>query len=302
MTAAHVCRGGGLVVAASEWLPSSHYDYNWFAMGPAIGCSRLGCSRCGLFLVSRVIARADLGAILAAPPLDRPHRLHAMAEHPSTKSAVRVYACSCRVESVEGAHVASEPAYEQGDETEIPWACGGHPALDLPATLDGESLQKEADWPLLVRAHFTDARAVPDPMREIAGFWIARLYAVLEDYLRPRLAWVVAVMLEDPDPRVRFCALRFFRDHFDVPQAESVGQIVLRRPELFPTAPVFERKQGLRSMAVEALSWIVPRHASALDALRLLATTPPGIGGVVATLQQYDAAWLAANAPRIVRS
>jgi hypothetical protein len=298
----HFCANGGYVVDVNTPLPSEPFDYQWLRMGPLVGCNQLRCTQCGQALIVRTPSRRAYAELVQLTEDERPARLSNLGNAAPGPQTVRVYGCACRVQSVEGGHQASQSTLDEDEQ--VPWQCAGHPVLPLPTRLDGVELDVDCNWTALARARLLESppRDVPPALQDVAGAWVGRLYALLDARVRPRLAAAVASLLEDPAPQVRMGALRFFRDHFDAPEAASVGRAVLGHVELFPVAPVYERQQGLRSMAVEALSWIVPSDDTSLEALRLLATTVPGIGMFLGTLERHDAEWCAANRARIVRT
>jgi hypothetical protein len=180
---AHHCLGDGYLAGADLWLPDADFDHHWLWLAPVTGCNRLRCLACG----QRVTAGPRDDGVLG-----------------------RAFECRCRrfeVPSRLGVHEPLDPI----TEATTPYRCDGHPPLALPARLDGVDLDDGVDWRALARAVFAGELAVPvpDAAAWMPGFWIQRLYHVLDGARAPALGRAVSELVVDAVEPVRLAALRF---------------------------------------------------------------------------------------------
>lgn len=307
----HSCRDPLLVDASSEtWLPDAPFDYNWGATHPEIGCNRLRCEACGAMV--RNLPRAaiagpgvDLSALHAIEDL-RGHA--AIATIPDDRG--RLYLCRCQAYR---AVVATPPDSPEERGPHLPWSCAGHPPLELPCALDGIEV-RAGDLAATTRAALPEHWPAPLPRidKDLRGFWLARLYHVLEeDSDRAALGAAVAAQLEAPESAVRAGAIFFF---LWVPGAEAAEALVraarvhreLFRGHADPKKPSY----SLEARLLQAIEFVVrsaspqssPGSAAGLELLKeeLLAGRNPA--DILYQVDRRDHGWLVAHGAQIGRS
>ena len=269
MTQTHTCHRGGTLVNLVGWLPDEPFDHQ-FLLAPAIGCNRLVCERCG----RRVVVTAGPGV-------------------------ARSYACACVRHVAAADRALDEPMDPVGDV--LPWQCAGHPALSLPAEVDGVRLDAATDWTVVAREGLA-LGAPPHPsLRGIPGFAVLRLYRVLEWPSGAPLARAVGDLLVDDDARVRRAAARFFEDAHLAPGAERLGLVARDRLDLYAGVADPDGRGTLWDWLLRALAGRLGQNdVPALEAVRAAAVRPPGIGYVLFTLASADGDWVRAHADEIV--
>ncbi len=187
------CARRGSLVGTKEWLPTQPFDYDWGATYLTIGCNNIGCSKCGQAVTS------------------------------TTAEDARHYRCRCdeaivrKVKTLDA--ICRYPGFE-GDEPPGWWSCAGHPAVVLPADLDGVYITQDRLGEV-ARVGFVSPPFIPANITERA-FWVSRLYWLLPELLRPALAEVVAALVLDSDPRVAIKAMDFFSDRRTAPTANGL--------------------------------------------------------------------------------
>ena len=201
-----ICSDDGYLVPASGWLPGTDFDHQFLRWGPRLGCARLRCGRCGAAVKSAAHLRPSWHGTAAATweALDEGRALDRGA------GDGRLYACRCQIAAIHAEQAVSNPDGPAGDLSS--WRCAGHPALALPAVVDGVALDDTAELGDLARAFFTGGLDVPvhPSLASVEAFWLLRLFAALPETARRRFALAVNHLLLDEDPRVRAGALRFF--------------------------------------------------------------------------------------------
>lgn len=170
------CTDNGWVVGGDYWLPTEPSDFSWPG-SPCIGCNHLRCSRC----TERVVA--------------------------TLRDSIRHYACSC-VSHDEDRRQLLDPTYTgypglSALHSPAPigwWSCAGHPALALPAVVDGVTITPER-FREIARTGFASPPFTA-PQTSSHAFWVTRLYWLLPEALRPQLSLAVAELMSDADPLV----------------------------------------------------------------------------------------------------
>ncbi len=296
MSSVRRCRDDGFLVATDGWLPEAPFDWHWPPLAPRIGCNSLRCSTCGQ-VVRQAAGYAGPGTLPPAAVYEflgggTPTGGDPPPRHPEGRG--RLYSCTCYTAHVFSTHGVHEPFDPISEET-TPWACAGHPPLGLPAQLDGMALDSHTDWLVLAREVFSGARNPPvDPaVKEVQGFWIARLYNLLEPPATGALAHAVSTMLLDPEPRVRVTAIRFFQLNDDAPGADRLAAAARDHSELFvgvrdPDSATLT----LWDWLIEALDWRMRADPLALKEVQAGALRPPGIARVIYSLAWQHPDWV----------
>jgi hypothetical protein len=174
----HYCADGGNLVGMQHWLPAHLFDYDWGLTYPQIGCNNLHCCRC----TQTVTATA-------------------------ASESYRRYNCACTEDTLHTLKVIGQVEGYPGPEAlrDPPpgtWACAGHPALTVPADLDGVHISAQRFIEVARKAVLTPPLITPN----IKGhpIWLSRLYWILPFSLRTALGAAVAALVLDTDPRVAF--------------------------------------------------------------------------------------------------
>src|SRR5690606_18856645 len=113
---------------------------------------------------------------------------------------VRRYWCACQKRAQTGRLLLGS---DEGMIWEFVtnWRCDGHPALELPAVLDGVPISE--DDSVLDAAVLRGLREPPfmPPDTDSPGIWVVRLYWILgEERLREKVGYAVAKCLFSDDP------------------------------------------------------------------------------------------------------
>ncbi len=298
------CRTDGVLVPASGELSPHAFDFVYPGAPLKWGCNNLRCRRCAH-------AVRDFAGWEPTVATDDA-RLLALSQHGDVAAAerdglvardrtARLYVCRCEAWAIS----ATTPLDEPPDEfTRLPaWRCGGHPALELPARLDGVDVDATSDWDAIARRALSGALA-----RDEAGAapwgteWLNRVRALVEP--DPRADRIVAAALAcatDDDERTATAALLFFSSN---PARPEVDQLIAVYQQ---DRARFDARQN-PGAAGHALTWwllqaIAQRllagagSTGTLDFARataLAAGDKPGF--LLHALEQRDAAWVAANA------
>jgi hypothetical protein len=181
----------------------------------------------------------------------------------------------------------------------------------LPYKLDGVELSETTDWVRLVRDVFSRALEPPLPhptTRNVRGFWVQRLYSVLDEVPRRDVARAVASLILEPDPRVRVCVINFFDTYSRAPGVGELARAYRAQPELFLhvadpdsyTCSVSDWLSDALAKQIYKDSTGQPKDPLALEILKERALVAPGIGSNLYTLASVDRAWVEANAEAIM--
>jgi len=268
------CRPHPQLVGADYWLPVEPFEVSWAV---AVGCNNLRCRDCG-------------EAVRTEGPPGR---------------TVRRYRCACREHLETWTYwVGGEPE-DLYPET-LRWYCAGHPALTLPAVLDGVPLDAETDWVVVVAAAVLEEPFRP-PGIDLRQAWLVRLFHLLHGE-RAALCAAIAALLHATDPRLVRGALDFFAAERKAPGAEGIAAMITsRRAWLAQTPDPRTPSVSLLDGAVLVLHARLLETGRATDrpALALakeLALSGCGPDDTAGTLLDHDPTWLWANARALIRA
>ena len=205
------CLAKGQLVSHQHWLPTHPAEYNpTGSILPAVGCNRLWCEACGLWV--RVIAGAelrprtttDLTSLYISPD---PQQFPGI-----TPAGSNLYLCFCHAHNEHATRLIDDDDYLHPFAPR--WHCAGHPAMTFPGELDGVSLSLDEPLDPLVTTLLA-ARApvwLHPSHRTLAGFQAVRVYRLLDEAeARKRWARCVARHLLADDLEIRRGALGFYR-------------------------------------------------------------------------------------------
>ena len=305
----HQCRDGGYLIGSDDWYPDDPHTFQFFPLGPRIGCTHLTCTVCGGVVHSRAATRIIEDARPSAAPKSTANIAanvlsDAFAAGTPTAgveadASTRAYACRCSALNVVSPMQAFAPNADPSVRPPTTWRCAGHDALDLAtatAVREQLGLAGPIDWGAWLDA-LPPSRRHPK-VDAIAGFEAQRLFHVLRPGdEREQLGDAIVRGLGMTGARLEI-ALRFF---LVVTSSPWDAALLAAAPRAATWAA---DDQGIRSYRrwLEALGWRLDKDPAAgsvaeaaRDLLRAHALTPPGIGANIHTLRINDAAWVAAN-------
>ncbi len=274
------------------------FDYAFPSLSVAVACNHLSCAGCGhtvraidgYTFVPELNLRLKEARAATVEKLVAEKLLQPMA-------ASRTYFCAC------SAFATSSVVYLNEVEPLAPvppWRCDGHPQLTLPATLDGERIADDSDFPSLL------ARAWQEKLAPSAakwnGEWPSRLYALLEPGpLAERVADAALESLAHSDAQVAVRAALFFATHATLSQAGRLPEAYARDPEHFsriqnPAEAGHDLRFWLLQSVARRLFEVGSDDAATLEFARAMATGPGDkplqlLGG----LRKVDADWVRRN-------
>lgn len=280
----HYCTERGWVVGERWWFPTNPFDYSWPG-GPVAGCNHLRCSSCGQQV---------------------------------TRSGT-TYACQCASHDESDRQLLNPDylGYPGSSALDHPapvgaWACAGHPALTVPAVLDGIRISSD-NFREIARAGFASPPFVP-PESSSRAVWVSRLYWILPDALRPALSLAVVELLLDDEPWVIRGALDFLSYQ---PRAAGHEQLTPfareHRARLAKIVDPFRADLTLEDIVLFTLSSrafrrddagnLVDAEANAILRETLLSGTNVEVADdVIYTFARLEPEWFAANAVVIAKN
>jgi len=199
MTANRFCDERGLLVDGNTRLPTDPCEYYRRGVYALCGCSRMRCSNCGEWIRSR----------------------------PPDENGFRYFECRCSGwEAKTNGQIDND--HDSPSDPNVPWACGGHPAPELPVELGGLTIAAHADWRQVVGKILGGVCPRPlelaSGLREGPSLWLGWLYAYLAGLpSAEHLSLAIAERLNDDDPRVMGRVLFFFSRF---PRASGVEKVV----------------------------------------------------------------------------
>lgn len=240
------CGAGVLVVGGRHRLPDDPCEYNHvFSYGP--GCNQLRCQSCGarvrigpLGASLKEGAKKDIAALYATD--DWRSLPFITTEH----SAWRLYACKCSVWEEGSEHLLVNDHQSPGAPN-LPWACGGHPAPELPLVLGELTISATTAWAATVDRILNGAcPRAQERDDEGPWLWLTWLYAYLRGLpVASKLSRAVADRVADPEERVVGAVMFFFRSF---PEADGMDRVIAHA-ESNPAAMFAAYKVPERSFA-----------------------------------------------------
>lgn len=277
------CPRDGYLVGATSDVPTDPTDHAIDGL-PIIGCNRLRCLRCG------VLVRSTVGLSLLAEPAsiyDIPVLIASESGGPvvAGPSERRLYFCRCSHWEEDGVQpLEDEDPDSYRSSPDVPWRCDGHPAIALPHNIDGTVVWSQADLSALAE------RALHGEVPAQDG-WLVRLHARLSPVDAAVVTATAMAGMENADPRVRLCALRFFAH---VSHAPACARLI----ELLTT-----RERALdEEIAWRVLEPLVTNDGPARELARACALGGRGTNSLFRALAAGDADWFLANGPQMARA
>lgn len=300
----HHCKDSGYLIGTDDWYPSEPCDYQFFPLGPRIGCTHLACPQCGQTV--RMAAGRALDVPTAAPVVFDSNGLAGSRVQAQT----RIYACRCTAVATTGAMTAYAPNADPTLRPATIWRCAGHAPLTLPLpsaaetapdlSKIGQPLAPGHDWNgwLDRLADGSIAPSFHPKMDAIAGFAAHRLFHVLGDPDERRLLGDAIVAGLDGSVSRREIALRFFAIEIESPWDPVLfAHEAAARTWAEAGIAGDDAQRRLYLRWVEAISWRLDDECApgtnaerARDLLRAHAQQAPGIGAVIYKLRAIGAA------------
>lgn len=304
----HFCRDGGALVDRDYLVPRLPHEFHLRGLLKPVGCNRLRCAECGAFVDARtgwvptedfspekVFGRASWGR--GALPLIK-----------DPETPYRLYVCRCTAWWATSLAYLDPPDAGPDDERP-PWRCDGHPALELPATVDGLELATAAGISLFLGEALSGWAPVgaPEDSNPFPGAWLNRLYAqTVGTPIAAAVSEGVVGALTSDDPLHRAAALHFITRYPLAPGTERLRNIARDDLELFhdvedPTTELPLEYNLLRTLGLQERAHRVRPEGSGprldvIEFLRARVVAVPGLGGAVyPVLAEFDAPWLVQN-------
>jgi hypothetical protein len=276
----HHCFGSGRLVASESSIPSAPEDYAWSAALDRCGCNHLRCEECGGLVRS-----------FAADPGERR------------------YACGCTeylVDSAVRLGLPEDAYFVRPAPTG--WSCHGHPARDLPATLEGVEVGAEPAW----REWLGRSARGELPREGLAPWmpghahaWLERLVATVSPAERQRFADAAASVVAGPEDAAGTEARAVWGVAADLSERLGLPSVAVRLAGSISTGgfdwdadPRRTRDAiGLLEVAGDAR----PGDGAVIAAMRVALRSAPNASGLLARVAKVDPAWLADEAVTLVR-
>ncbi|MBL9016072.1 MAG: hypothetical protein JNL83_17935 [Myxococcales bacterium] len=233
MSAERVCAKSGLLVDGDTRLLTDPCEYYHPATQVQAGCGQLRCESCKAWvrggppgLGLKDDAKVDLRALHAAPDWSAlPYIEVAYAMF----NRMRLYACTCRFWVAQSV-APIDNDHELESDPDLPWACAGHPAPELPLALGDLRIDAGTNWAQLVDKilHGSCPRDLEnkDALGAEPGLWLAWLYVYLRGLASAdTLSVAIANRLDDADPLVVGRVLYFFTQF---PRARGIEKLIAR--------------------------------------------------------------------------
>ena len=300
------CEQGGYLVGAEGFLPEDPSDFKHENL-PILGCSNLGCGRCGARVRNIVHRGVRSGLTNAAERL----ALYDTAELASSPLLVpraghRGYLCRCGSHSELQADSLQDP--DRDVALPVSWSCQGHPLLELPHDLDGERVSCGEELASLAERAlrgFTPAGARPEYQ---GGNWPARLRGRLTGTRWADVVTDLAVgLVTDDDPATRGRALQVLVRFPSLVGARCAVELLGGDRRLFAGVPdgwrPYARGETLEDTLWEVVAAQLSEPGPARDLLRAEALAAgKGQRAVYRALALGDSAWLAEHVEAVARA
>ena len=262
------CGFKGYLVDASGVIPDDPTDLGveWL---PIIGCSHLWCARC------KVQVRNSISG------------------------SSRLYECNCEkwTESFHHPLFTEDPEPER-DPT-MPWACAGHPPVELPRTVDGVEIRDDSELATITNRvldgwHPPGARAEDQPQVS----WLRRLYVRLASTHHHVVTDVAHARIGDFDPSVRGRAIAVFSVVGNAAALERLLPLVEKPRGLYAGAS--DPITAIRNETLEDSIWralaVVARKSPTKELVRAAGlTSGRGSRALYDVLSETDPDWVIEN-------
>jgi len=237
---ANRCAFEGHIGGLGFWLPQAPWVRDWGAPHPRVLCNHVRCKACGEVVrhVDGAVSKGEAGVVMRGVPATIAFD-EALVLVPD--AAARTYACGCRSVSLAEC-LALAPSAEPERALNLPWVCAGHPALALPAAVDGVPFDDATLEALVAHALAGRIPAAFAPagvaLFRHPSVWLAHIAASLEDPgARDRMGHAAASRLDDADPKVRRAAINLYRLVPGLAGHQRLGEVLRQTPHLFDGVP-----------------------------------------------------------------
>jgi hypothetical protein len=301
------CANHGCVVEATVQFPTDPTEVH-VGLPPYVACRNLRCLDCGCAVRNApgvaFVTRADVAPHVLSEIYDLPDLANAPllgATHP----AFRLYLCRCRRWLANRSYELEHD--DRDDETlpDLPWRCGGHPAIEFPHDIYGVQVMSLAKLRDLVVRGFHGFDPPNIPPAEVRASWLTRLYFRMSSTEAGIVAQVALECLTDPDPRARYRALHFFHDIHDPRAREVVAHTLSTNRGLFSEVPD-ATPLHICDTTLEHTAWrllaAAVTHGAARDLARADALAGRASRALYDALCSSDPAWVDEHAEQLARA
>jgi hypothetical protein len=301
------CYQGGYLVSSKHELPKDPMDYHVHGL-PLLGCTRIRCQQCRMLARSLVDtwfkdenAAVDMRDLYEMPdpslsPLLVPIK------------GGRLYLCRCKRWLEHSDRPLQDPDPDLTSPN-LPWACDGHAAAELPRELDGARIANEKELIDVVLASLRGTLpAGASPAYKPRAFYAARMYSRFAGTPHGEaIVRAVSAAMEDPEPDVRARALQFFftleLPHGMKRAAELLGGDRKLFASVRDTATPVSADRTLEDTLWRIVTPLVAGSPKLRDVARADALAPSkGRESVYTALARGDAPWVAEHAEEIYRA
>ncbi len=291
MTRQNFCTAEGCLVGMRYPLASDPTEYELAGGAGIVGCTRIRCSICNSYV------RAEPGW------------------NPESEAGRR-YQCNCTIDPRGGIWVEASVKYleHESEEYALPWSCDGHPLVEMPFELDGESIEQTTDFLALVTrtlAGWAPAAARPVERETPAG-WALKLWGRLRSTgLENEVARAAGECLRSNHPHLRAWALRFFdRAGESLPGSERIEDVAdaadedpldaVADPTHVSTVPLGVSVRIGLSKRIQRLYAAGADPGRALAIAKKLILQPSRASGLVTAVSESHWSWFQHHAEAIV--
>lgn len=292
------CIGDGTLAPARYAVPADAAVFHWVGNPAVTPCSALACSGCGASV--RWIDRARFDG--DADELEALHDLPDPLASPSVTAPVgesRLYFCRCDALDC----TTSMGLFLRWDLPHLgmptSWSCGGHPPLQLPADIGGETIPADVHWGRLLTATFRQPIDPEDTHRW--PLWVEEVYGRLAGTPhQAALLSVVANLLISDDDLLCSRAVRFLWSGQSpggtdllLGLVDGLGDTLRGRPDPLDDGDLY--RTTLRAVATNLDRGRWTYAEPLVTRVREEAASPGGLLGLLWFLADHDEEWLRDN-------
>jgi hypothetical protein len=299
------CAGDGTVAPTDYAVPADPAIFHWAGSPVVTPCSAVACSKCDCPVrwVDRASFDGDNDELAALYELSDPFAAPGVT---GPGGDARLYFCRCDwfdCNTSMGLFLRWEVP-----QLGLPgsWTCGGHPTLDLPTEIGGETVPADVNWAQLLATTFQ--QPVDDADTHRWPRWVDLVYGrVTGTPHQSAIERAVAEFLVSDDDVLCSRAIRFLAGTPKTPSADlllglvdGLGDTLVGRPDPFDDDGADLYETALRGVATHVSNgrW---KYVEPLPTLiRGQALRPGRLSGFVWFLAEQDRAWLKKNVVQLL--
>jgi len=305
----NTCANSGYLVSGTRALPLDPTDFHIDGLA-IVGCSRIRCGRCKSIVRNAPGFAFRTADDVSGSDLTKLYELHDPASSPllhNGRPEWRLYYCRCSRWLENDQHACAEPDLDRDRDPTMPWACDGHPLIELPHDIDGVLVSTQTELrDLILRGLHGET---PSYVREEdikRGYWMARLPARLAAPENKQVVIDATVeCLTDPDAHVRALALELLTVSRSPIAEMRLVEVLDHHRDLFAGVPNeisrFDVDATLEGTAWRVLGPAVASDTNVRERARRVALGGHGNRAVYDALCASDSEWIVEHIDDIVR-